>query len=84
MKHSMTLIGKCGGCGAVNCIAHSKYVAKCEDCGKLYNRYTNYKSLQKKSFSYKRERLLEQIRLQYKEYHQLGYEVPKDIYDEIR
>lgn len=76
---SHILVPKCRYCGKVNCIAHAKYVDRCEECGKRYHKYTSYKSQQKTRPNWKREQKLEEIRLEYKELKALGYKVPKDI-----
>ena len=76
---SNILIAYCPYCGKVNCIAHSKYVDRCEECGKRYHKYASYKSQQKNNPNWKRERKLEEIRLEYKDLKRLGFKVPKDI-----
>ena len=76
---SNILIPICPYCGKVNCIAHSKYVDRCEECGKRYHKYTCYKSQQKKNPNWKRAHKLEEIRLEYLELKRRGYKVPKDI-----
>lgn len=73
------VIAKCEYCGTPNCIAHKKYVDRCEDCGKRYHRYMSYKSQQKSNPNWKREHKLEEIRLEYKELKRLGCKVPRDI-----
>ena len=44
----------CKFCGKTNCEPHKKYVDRCVECGKRYTKYSNYKSLQKTSPSFKR------------------------------
>ena len=79
MKHSNILIGKCLFCGKLNCEAHSKYTDRCVDCGKRYNKYSTYKSLQKSDFRLKRQAKLEKIIEEYQELKLKGYKVPRDL-----
>ena len=75
----MLVLDKCSYCGMKNCIAHKKYVDRCDECGKRYHRDTSYKSQQKSNPNWKREHKLEEIRLEYKELKQQGFKVPKDF-----
>ena len=79
MKHSNILIGKCMFCGKLNCEAHSKYIDRCVDCGKRYAKYSNYKSLQKTDFKFKRQVKLEQLIDEYMKLKEKGYKVPRDL-----
>lgn len=79
MKHSNILIGKCLFCGKLNCEVHSKYTDRCVDCGKRYAKYSNYKSLQKSDFRFKRQAKLEEIIEEYQELKLRGYKVPRDL-----
>jgi predicted nucleic acid-binding Zn-ribbon protein len=79
VKHSNILIGKCLFCGKLNCEAHSKYTDRCVDCGKRYAKYSNYKSLQKSDFRFKRQAKLEEIIEEYQELKLRGYKVPRDL-----
>jgi hypothetical protein len=73
------MIAKCEFCGKMNCIAHTKYVDRCEECGKRYAKYSSYKSLQKSSPTDKRARLLDKIVDEYSDLRRLGYKVPRDL-----
>lgn len=79
MKHSSILLGKCLFCGRLNCEAHHKYTDRCVDCGKRYTKYSNYKSLQKTDFRFKRQKKLEEIMEEYMDLKQKGYKVPRDL-----
>ena len=74
------LIAKCEFCGKVNCIAHSKYYDRCEDCGKRYAKYANYKSMQKTRYTNKRQNLLDDIVEEYRKLQRDGFRVPRDIH----
>lgn len=41
------IIAKCPYCGKLNCKPHAKYKDRCDECGKRYSRYMNYKFKQK-------------------------------------
>ena len=69
----------CKFCGKTNCEPHKKYVDRCVECGKRYTKYSNYKSLQKTSPSFKRAHKLEEIILEYRELQRHGYKVPHDL-----
>lgn len=73
------VIGRCPFCGITNCVAHSKYTDRCVDCGKRYTKYSNYKSLQKSDFKFKRQAKLEEIIMEYQILKQAGYKVPRDL-----
>lgn len=75
----MIILEKCEYCGLKNCVAHKKYVDRCEHCGKRYHKYTSYKSQQKSKPNFKREHKLEEIRYDYQQLKRAGYKVPKDI-----
>lgn len=76
---SHILLAKCEFCGYLNCIAHKKYVDRCEECGKRYARYSSYKSLQRSDPTAKRQRLLDKIIDEYKDLRFSGHKVPRDI-----
>jgi len=63
----------------LNCEAHHKYTDRCVDCGKRYTKYSNYKSLQKTDFRFKRQKKLEEIMEEYMDLKQKGYKVPRDL-----
>ena len=73
------LIARCEYCGKMNCIAHNKYTDRCEECGKRYARYSNYKSLQRSRPTVKRQFLLDNIILEYRDLKFAGFKVPRDI-----
>ena len=73
------LIGRCNFCGKQNCIAHRKYLDRCEECGKRYNRYKSYKSLQRSDYTNKRQLKLDAIVDEYRHFKRLGFKVPRDI-----
>jgi transposase-like protein len=76
---SHVLLGRCPFCGLPNCIAHKKYTDRCEECGKRYTKYSNYKSLQRSNPTFKRQLLLDKIIDEYKDLKHSGYRVPRDI-----
>lgn len=76
---SHILLAKCPFCGDINCIAHKKYTDRCEECGKRYTKYSNYKSLQRSAPTIKRQRLLDKIIDEYRDLRNAGYNVPRDI-----
>lgn len=76
---SHILLAKCPFCGYQNCIAHKKYTDRCEECGKRYTKYSNYKSLQRSNPTLKRQRLLEKIIDEYRDLRRSGHKVPRDI-----
>lgn len=73
------ILAKCEFCGKLNCIAHKKYVDRCEACGKRYAKYSSYKSLQRSVPTHKRQLLLNNILAEYITLKQAGYKVPRDI-----
>lgn len=73
------IIATCSFCGMHNVKCHKKYTDRCEECGKRYTKYANYKSMQKSSPTTKRAKLLEGIIQDYKILKQAGYKVPRDI-----
>ena len=73
------IISRCPFCGMTNCEAHKKYSDRCVDCGKRYTKYSNYKSLQKSDFKFKRQAKLEEIIRDYQILKQAGYKVPRDL-----
>lgn len=73
------LIAKCEYCGRMNCVGHHTYTDRCEECGKRYAKYSNYKSLQRSRPTVSRGRLLDNIILEYKDLKFAGYKVPHDI-----
>lgn len=70
---------KCNFCGKANCEAHKKYQDRCDECGRRYTRYATYSSLQRKSFSAKRAKLLSKIEAEYIDLRNAGYKVPRDL-----
>ena len=76
---SHILIAKCEFCGLQNCIAHKKYVDRCEKCGKRYAKYSSYKSQQKTHFTTARAKLITKIEAEYIDLRNAGYKVPKDL-----
>lgn len=75
----MVVLERCPYCGLMYCVAHKKYVDRCEECGKRYHKYTSYKSQQKKRPSFKREHRLEELRYDYMQLKQAGFKVPRDF-----
>lgn len=73
------LLDKCDFCGKLNCVAHGKYYDRCDECGKRYARYSNYKCLQKKSYTQKRQNAIDAIIEEYKALKKQGFRVPRDI-----
>jgi len=73
------LLGKCDFCGKLNCVAHRKYYDRCVDCGKRYAKYSNYKCLQKKSYTCRRQNALDDIIEEYRALKRQGFKVPRDI-----
>lgn len=69
----------CEFCGVSNCLAHKKYTDRCEECGKRYTRYSNYKSLQRSNPTSARQVLLDRLVDDYRIFKQAGYKVPRDI-----
>lgn len=83
MRFENVLLAKCNFCGKMNCIAHTKYVDRCEECGKRYAKYSNYRCLQKTKPTDKRQKKLDDIVEEYRFLQRRGYKVPKTI-EEMR
>ena len=73
----------CNYCGREYTEARHKYADRCEECSRRYNKYTAYKSMQRKNFTFIIEHKLEEIRLEYIELKAKGFKVPKDISDKL-
>lgn len=69
----------CSFCGVANCLSHKKYHDRCEECGRWYTKYSNYKSLQRSNPTSARQVLLDRLVDDYKILKQAGYKVPRDI-----
>ena len=69
----------CRFCGVSNCLAHKKYTDRCDECGRRYTKYSNYKSLQRSNPTSARQVLLDRLIDDYKVLKQAGYRVPRDI-----
>lgn len=78
-KASWVLLAKCEFCGKPDCISHKKYLDRCEECGKRYTKYSNYKSMQRSAPTPARQRLLDDIVDEYKTLRRLGYKVPRAL-----
>lgn len=69
----------CKYCGSEDSEQHAKYTDRCKTCGERYNRYTAYKSQQKKNPTVKRQVLLDNICKEYRHLKARGFKVPRDI-----
>ena len=73
MKRLLT----CPYCGRKESVAHTKYDDRCEECGKRYKNFTNYRSRNKKRYNGKRDAKLVDIIDEYKALQRRGFKVPK-------
>ena len=73
------LLGKCEYCGRLNCTAHRKYVDRCEECGRRYARFMNYKSYLKQNYTNKGQIRFDAVVDEYRALMHKGYKVPRTI-----
>ena len=73
------LIGKCEYCGRLNCTAHRKYTDRCEECGRRYARFMDYKSRLRNKYTNRGQIMLDKVVDEYKILLRKGYKVPRQI-----